>query len=62
MTTDEPRAPIPERSTADTAQPDRPPTNPASRLLDTVVREEWGQILAALIATFRDFELAEDAL
>ncbi|PZC48427.1 MAG: RNA polymerase sigma-70 factor, ECF subfamily [Chloroflexi bacterium] len=47
MTTDEPRAPIP---------------NPASRLLDTVVREEWGQILAALIATFRDFELAEDAL
>lgn len=26
------------------------------------MREEWGQILAALIASFRDFELAEDAL
>ena len=34
----------------------------ASGSLDRVVREEWGQILASLIATFRDFELAEDAL
>ena len=35
--------------------------SPSARL-GAVVREEWGQILAALIATFRDFELAEDAL
>lgn len=59
MTRDEPRAPQPAApretgSTSDAAE--------ASRRLDAVVREEWGQILAALIAGLRDFELAEDAL
>ena len=30
--------------------------------IETVVREEWGRVLAALISTLRDIELAEDAL
>lgn len=34
----------------------------ASVALDRVMREDWGRCLAALIARFRDFQLAEDAL
>jgi len=30
--------------------------------VETIVREEWGRVLAALVGTVRDFELAEDAL
>ena len=29
--------------------------------LDAVFREHWGRVLATLVVTFRDFELAEDA-
>jgi len=38
----------------------RPP--PASAAITTTIRDHWGRILAALIKTFGDFQLAEDAL
>ena len=43
------------------------PTTPPNRELATltieaVVREQWGQVLAILIARIRDIELAEDVL
>ena len=38
------------------------PGGAAAAPLVAAVREEWGQILAALIAQFGDFDLAEDAL
>lgn len=31
-------------------------------VIESVVREEWGRVLAILVAKIRDFELAEDAL
>jgi RNA polymerase sigma-70 factor (ECF subfamily) len=35
---------------------------PAHRAIDTVIREEWGRVLATLVGLVRDFTLAEDAL
>ena len=40
---------------------DRTPT-PAHRAVETVIREEWGRVLATLVGLVRDFTLAEDAL
>ena len=39
----------------------RPPSTTAA-LLEQVVRQEWGRLVAALIRTLRDFQLAEDSL
>lgn len=33
-----------------------------TNVLDGIVREDWGRLLAALISTLRDFQLAEDCL
>ena len=35
---------------------------PAHRAIETLIRDEWGRVLAALVAMVRDFALAEDAL
>uniref|UniRef100_UPI004047B268 sigma-70 family RNA polymerase sigma factor n=1 Tax=Yoonia sp. TaxID=2212373 RepID=UPI004047B268 len=35
---------------------------PANAAISAVVRDHWGRILAALVKTFGDFALAEDAL
>ncbi|HHG89754.1 MAG TPA: RNA polymerase subunit sigma-24, partial [Devosia sp.] len=34
----------------------------ARQTIENLVREEWGRLLAALIARLGDFQLAEDAL
>ncbi len=39
----------------------QPPSGTAA-LLEQVVRQEWGRLVAALIKTLRDFQLAEDCL
>ncbi len=41
---------------------DQPPTNLAASALEQVVRQHWGRLVAALIKTLRDFQLAEDCL
>ena len=41
--------------------PMMPPQTPA-QAIDRTVREEWGRILAALVKTLGDFQLAEDSL
>lgn len=41
--------------------PATPPALPAETI-DRIVREEWGRLLAALIAILNDFQLAEDSL
>jgi len=38
-----------------------PPSRPENAI-EQIVREEWGRLLAALIAILRDFQLAEDSL
>jgi len=38
-----------------------PPLNP-DQAIEQVVREDWGRLLASLVATFRDWQLAEDVL
>lgn len=39
-----------------------PPPASVAVLLETVVRQDWGRLVAALIRTVRDFQLAEDSL
>lgn len=41
--------------------PATPPSRP-EHAIEQIVREEWGRLLAALIAILRDFQLAEDSL
>lgn len=38
------------------------PLSPPERIIERTVREEWGRILAALIKSVGDFQLAEDCL
>lgn len=38
------------------------PSHTLQQAIDKTVREEWGRILAALVKTLRDFQLAEDCL
>ena len=38
------------------------PPSDANRAIEKTVREEWGRILAALVAHLGDLELAEDCL
>ncbi len=38
------------------------PSRSATAALEEVVRDDWGRLLAALIASLRDFQLAEDCL
>lgn len=40
----------------------QPSDRPAVATLELVVRQEWGRLVAALIKTLRDFQLAEDSL
>lgn len=42
--------------------PDIPPPSSLAAILEQVVRQEWGRLVAALIRTLRDFQLAEDCL
>lgn len=39
-----------------------PPPSSLERNIDGIVREEWGRILASLVKTLGDFQLAEDCL
>jgi RNA polymerase sigma-70 factor (ECF subfamily) len=41
--------------------PMMPPQTPA-QAIERTVREEWGRILAALVKSLGDFQLAEDSL
>jgi RNA polymerase sigma-70 factor (ECF subfamily) len=39
-----------------------PPLDNSAQAINSVVRENWGRLLAILIGTVRDFQLAEDSL
>lgn len=39
-----------------------PPPSDSRRAIEKIVRSEWGRILAALVKTLGDFQLAEDSL
>jgi RNA polymerase sigma factor (sigma-70 family) len=40
----------------------QPPPDPIVQAINGIVRQEWGRLLAVLINTVRDFQLAEDSL
>ncbi len=40
----------------------QPSSEQTQAAIETIVREEWGQVLAALVGYVRDFDLAEDML